>query len=77
MKLQVTLEGLRKFSPSAKILRGQATGLVSATQGDQTENPSRNETGLDASHNIHVSSEGEEEKFSLDILFHRMSAMTT
>jgi hypothetical protein len=29
-----------------------------AIQSGQTNNPSRNETGLDASHNIHVSPEG-------------------
>ncbi|MFZ0898125.1 MAG: hypothetical protein WAN21_02375 [Candidatus Sulfotelmatobacter sp.] len=53
-------------------------GLVSplesaASQSGQTNNPSRYETGLDASHHIHVSSEGRGKYFFLDILFNRMS----
>jgi hypothetical protein len=56
-------------------------GLVSplkcaAIQSGQTNDPSRNETGLDASHHIHVSPEGSGKYFFLDILFNRMSAMT-
>ncbi|HLN97911.1 MAG TPA: hypothetical protein VK208_05560, partial [Pyrinomonadaceae bacterium] len=55
-------------------------GLVSplkcaAIQSEQTNDPSRNETGLDASHHIHVSPEGSGKYFFLDILFNRMSAM--
>jgi hypothetical protein len=44
-----------------------------AIQSGQTNNPSRNETGLDVSHHIHVSPEGRGKNFFLDILFHRMS----
>jgi hypothetical protein len=43
-----------------------------AIQSGQTNNPSRNETGLDVSHHIHVSPEGRGKNFFLDILFHRM-----
>ena len=55
-------------------------GLVSplkcaAIQSGQTNDPSRNETGLDASHHIHVSPEGSGKYFFLDILFNRMSAI--
>jgi len=55
-------------------------GLVSplkcaAIQSGQTNDPSRNETGLDASHHIHVSPEGSGKYFFLDILFNRVSAM--
>jgi hypothetical protein len=55
-------------------------GLVSplkcaAIQSGQTNDPSRNETGLDASHHIHVSPEGSGKYFFLDILFNRMSVM--
>jgi hypothetical protein len=39
-----------------------------AIQSGQTNNPSRNETGLDASHHIHVSPEGRGEDLFLDIL---------
>jgi hypothetical protein len=34
----------------------------------KTKNPSWKETGLDASHNVHVSCEGRGRVFSLDIL---------
>jgi hypothetical protein len=44
-----------------------------AIQSGQTNNPSRNETGLDASHHTHVSPEGRGKYFFLDILFNRMS----
>jgi len=55
-------------------------GLVSplkcaAIQSGQTNDPSRNETGLDASHHIHVSPEGSGKYFFLDILFNRTCAM--
>jgi hypothetical protein len=39
-----------------------------AIQSGQTNNPSGNETGLDASHHIHVSPEGRGKNFFLDIL---------
>jgi hypothetical protein len=47
-----------------------------AIQSGQTNHPSKNEMGLDASHHIHLSPEGTGESFFLDILFHRMSEMT-
>ena len=47
-----------------------------AGQSDETNHPSKNEVGLDVSHHIHVSPEGRGKYFFLDILFHRMSAMT-
>jgi hypothetical protein len=55
-------------------------GLVSplkhaASQSNETNNPSKNETGLDVSHHTHVSPEGRGKYFFLDILFHRMSDM--
>jgi hypothetical protein len=55
-------------------------GLVSplkhaASQSNETNNPSKNETGLDVSHHTHVSPEGRGKYFFLDILFHRMSEM--
>jgi len=39
-------------------------------------NPSKREAGLDVSHQALVSHEGRGENFFLDILFHRISAMT-
>jgi hypothetical protein len=53
-------------------------GLVSplksaASQSGQTNNPSENETGLDASHHTDFSPEGRGKNFFLDIPFHRMS----
>src|ERR1035437_9367694 len=53
-------------------------GLVSplkhaASQSNETNNPSKNETGLDVSHHTHVSPEGRGKYVFLDILFHRMS----
>ena len=55
-------------------------GLVSplkhaASQSNETNNPSKNETGLDVSHHTHVSPEGRGKYFFLDILFHRMSVI--
>src|ERR1035437_8317169 len=55
-------------------------GLVSplkhaASQSNETNNPSKNETGLDVSHHTHVSPEGRGKYLFLDILFHRMSEM--
>jgi hypothetical protein len=51
---------------------GLASPQESATnQSGQTNNPYKNETGLDASHHIHVSREGRGKNFFLDILFHR------
>jgi len=55
-------------------------GLVSplksaASQSGQTNNPSENETGLDASHHTDFSPEGRGENFFLDIPFHRMSVI--
>jgi hypothetical protein len=44
-----------------------------ASQSNETNNPSKNETGLDVSHHTHVSPEGRGKYFVLDILFHRMS----
>jgi len=46
-----------------------------AIQRGKTKNPSKKETGLDASYNTRVSLEGRENNFFLDILFHRMSAI--
>ena len=46
-----------------------------AIQSGQTNNPSKDEVGLDASHHIHVSPEGRGKYCFLDILFHRMSVM--
>src|SRR5215831_11936089 len=48
-----------------------------AIQRGKTKNPSKKETGLDASYNTRVSLEGRENNFFLDILFHRMSASAT
>jgi hypothetical protein len=50
-------------------------GLVSplkhaASQSNETNNPSKNETGLDVSHHTHVSPEGRGKYFFLDILSH-------
>ena len=45
-----------------------------AIQSGQTKNPSKNEVGLDVSHQTHVSPEGRGESFFLDILSHRMIA---
>src|SRR5215467_14970743 len=42
-----------------------------AIQRGKTKNPSKKETGLDASYNTRVSLEGRENNFFLDILFHR------
>ena len=42
-------------------------------QGGQDQNPSRTETGLDASDNVHVPSEGRGENFFLDIPSYRIS----
>jgi len=58
----------------------QQLGLASplpyaAIQSCKNPNLSRKETGLDASRHTQVSSEGAEENFLLDILFHRMSAI--
>src|ERR1017187_1422142 len=55
-------------------------GLVSplkhaASQSNETNHPSKNETGLDVSHHTHVSPEGRGKYCFLDILFHRMSAI--
>src|ERR1700722_12428697 len=52
-------------------------GMVSpqksaAIQSGQTNDPSKNEVGLDVSHHIHLSLEGRGKYFFLDILFHRM-----
>jgi hypothetical protein len=46
-----------------------------AIQSGQTNDPSKNEVGLDVSHHIHLSLEGRGKYFFLDILFHRMSVM--
>jgi hypothetical protein len=46
-----------------------------AIQSGQTNHPSKNKVGLDASRHAHLSLEGTGESFLLDILFHRMSAM--
>jgi len=46
-----------------------------AGQSNQTNNPSKNEVGLDVSHHTRVFSRGRGEVFFLDILFHRMSVM--
>jgi hypothetical protein len=46
-----------------------------AIQSAQTNNPSKNEVGLDVSRHIHVSPEGRGKYFFLDILSHRMSDM--
>ena len=46
---------------------------LAAGQSNQTNNPSKNGVGLDASH--HILLEGSGGDFFLDILFHRMSAM--
>jgi hypothetical protein len=55
---------------------GLASPLESAAgQSNETNNPSKNETGLDVSHHIHVSPEGRRKYFFLDILFHRMSVI--
>jgi hypothetical protein len=45
-----------------------------AIQSGQTNHPSKNKVGLDASRHAHLSLEGTGESFLLDILFHRMSA---
>ena len=55
-------------------------GLVSplkhaASQSNETNHPSKNETGLDVSHHTHVSPEGRGKYCFLDILFHRMSVI--
>jgi hypothetical protein len=62
---------------------GQATGvgIVAEMRGDpkrpiqsgQTNNPSKNDVGLDVSHHTCVFPRGRGEAFFLDILFHRMS----
>ena len=44
-----------------------------AIHGGQTKNPSKNEVGLDVSHQTRTSPEGRGKYFFLDILFHRMS----
>ena len=55
---------------------GMLSPLKSAAmQSGQTNHPSQNEAGLDVSHHIHLSLEGREKYFFLDILFHRMSVM--
>jgi hypothetical protein len=46
-----------------------------AIQSGQTNHPSKNKVGLDASRHAHLSLEGTGESFFLDILFHRMSDM--
>jgi hypothetical protein len=56
------------------------TGLASpleraASQSGKIKSPSNKDARLDASHTVCVSREGREENFSLDILFHRMSAI--
>ena len=51
-------------------------GIAAAIRGEpkrQNPNPSKNETGLDASRHTQVSAEGAEKNFLLDILFHRVS----
>ena len=53
-----------------------------AIQSGQTKNPSmdkdeaEDEVGLDVSHHIHLAPEGRGKYFFLDILSHRMSAIT-
>jgi len=47
-----------------------------AIQSGQTKNPSKNEVGLDVSHQTRTSPEGRGKYFFLDILSHRMSAIT-
>jgi hypothetical protein len=55
---------------------GMLSPLKSAAmQSGQTNHPSQNEVGLDVSHHIHLSLEGEGKYFFLDILFHRMSVI--
>jgi hypothetical protein len=55
---------------------GMVSPLKSAAiQSGQTNDPSKNEVGLDVSHHIHLSLEGRGKYFFLDILFHRMSVM--
>jgi hypothetical protein len=49
-------------------------GNYSGSQSNQTNNPSKNEVGLDVSHHTRIFSRGGENSF-LDILFHGMSAM--
>jgi hypothetical protein len=49
---------------------GLVSPLKCAAIQSGTNDPSRNETGLDASHHIHVSPEGSGKYFFLDILFH-------
>jgi|GEM_PF-1988503 len=44
-----------------------------ASQSDQTNNPSKNETGLDASHYTRISPRGGEKLFFLTSSFYRMS----
>ena len=55
---------------------GMVSPLKSAAiQSGQTNDPSKNEVGLDVSHHIHLSLEGRGKYFFLDILFHRMSVI--
>src|ERR1700689_4765227 len=52
---------------------GMVSPLKSAAiQSGQTNDPSKNEVGLDVSHHIHLSLEGRGKYFFLDILFHRI-----
>ena len=46
-----------------------------AGQSSKTNNPSKNETGLDASHRTGGLTERTGEVFFLDILFHRISVI--
>jgi hypothetical protein len=60
------VERYRFMKPSSwdkQLGLGFAAGMR-GEPGGQTKNPSKNETGLDASHNIYVSSEGRGEFFS-------------
>ena len=51
---------------------GLASPLKSAAiQSGQTNHPSKNEVGLDVSHQARTSPEGRGKYFFLDILFHR------
>src|ERR1700676_440269 len=69
-----TVRPLAEWHPRTSL--GMLSPLKSAAmQSGQTNHPSQNEAGLDVSHHIHLSLEGREKYFFLDILFHRMSVM--
>src|ERR1017187_8152382 len=71
----VEYHGFMKPSSWDKQLGLASPRESAASQSGQTNNPSKNEVGLDVSHHTPHLSEGRGESFFLDILFHRMSVI--